>query len=475
MKFYTFISFMLVSTVFLSSCQDEQVRETVKPSLKIPSVELAAQPPLTTVQTTTPSIALTFNGLANDQTMTALLDALERAKITATFFVPGMQAAENPELIETILDYGHSVQNNTLNLVAPDALSYEEAYREIFLADQVLRERFALEPKYVRSKSGDSTEPFELAAAQLKQRVVTSTINPKDRMMQSAEEMLAYIDRFVSRGAIIELNTYLNPEIIPLIDLLAERMGERGYAFTSLEKLEATSYVTENSVATNGLELQSSDADVQPKVIRQFKTDEREVSLTFDDWAGEEQTLQLLDLLDRYDVKATFFLITKGVERNPQLARLILERGHEVASHSYNHQVVTEMTADALQQDVVRSDKILTTALQQKPLNYFRPAQGIMNDEAARNITATGVDYIMLYDIASWDWNMEIEPEEVYDRIMTAVEPGSIITMHLLDESHTLDVLPNVIETLQRDGYAIQPISAMLEKEGAVQDSERDE
>ena len=78
----------------------------------------------------------------------------------------------------------------------------------------------------------------------------------------------------------------------------------------------------------------------------------------------------------------------------------------------------------------------------------------------------------MLYDIASWDWNMEIEPEEVYDRIMTAVEPGSIITMHLLDESHTLDVLPDVIETLHRDGYSIQPISKMLEKEGAVNDSE---
>lgn len=472
MKFYSFISSILVSMVLLAACQDEKVIETVKPSLEIPKASLPALPPLTTVQTTNPSIALTFNGLADDQTMMELLDALKRSNITATFFVPGMQAAENPELIETIIDAGHSIQNNTLNLVAPDKLSYEEAYREIFLADQVLRDRFSLDPEYVRSKSGDSTEYFELAASQLDQRVVTSTINPKDRMMQSAEEMLAYIDRFVSRGAIIELNTYLNPEIIPLIDLLAERMNDRKYVFSTLEELENMSYVTGRTIPSNGLKEQSFDEATQPKVIRQFQTDERKVALTFDDWASETRTLELLDVLDRYNVKATFFLITRGVEQNPQLARLILERGHEIASHSYHHQVVTEMRPDELQQDVVRSDEILTEALQEKPLNYFRPAQGIMTDEAARVITATGVDYIMLYDIASWDWNMEIEPEEVYDRIMTAVEPGSIITMHLLDESHTLDVLPDVIETLHRDGYSIQPISKMLEKEGAVNDSE---
>ena len=472
MKFNSLLSSFLVGVFLLAGCQEEEVINPIKPSLEVPKVSHPALPPLTNIQTTTPSIALTFNGLADDQTMLVLLDALNKADITATFFVPGMQAAENPNMIKRIMQFGHSIQNNTLNMVVPDKLSYEEAYREIFLANQVLQNQFGLDPEYVRSKSGDSTEPFELAAAQLDQRVVTSTINPKDRNMQSAEEMLAYIDRFVSRGAIIELNTYLNPEVVPLIEKLAKRMSERNYSFSTLDELQDTSYVSGRTVSSNGLKVQKVRENIKPKIIRQFNTDKREVALTFDDWASEERTLELLDVLDRYQIKATFFLITRGVENNPQLARLILERGHEVASHSYHHQVVTEMTTEELQQDVVRSDEILTNALQQKPLNYFRPAQGIMTDEAARTIAATGVDYIMLYDVASWDWNMKIDTDEVYDRIIGTVEPGSIITMHILDNSHTIDVLPDIIETLHRDGYSIQPLSTMLEREVAVYDSE---
>lgn len=452
-------------TVIFSGCIADKETDklpAVVPKIDIPQPEGIAKKALSQIMTTENKVALTFNGLADEETMYQLLDELDRFAIKATFFLPGMRVAEEPELVKEILARGHTIQNNTLNHVIPDQLDYEEAYVEIFLANQVFQDKLNITPTYVRSRSGDSSPVFEQAATQLNMQVVSYSINPKDTQMQSAEEIAEYIGRFFVRGAIIELNTYINPNVIQAIELIYRNAAKAGYQLTTLEDVHASQYLKEDEPETNQLAVNHHVKDAQPKIIKKFITNQKDIALTFDDWATDRTLTTILDILDEYDVRSTFFLIGTGVERNPQLARYILERGHEVANHSYQHRVVTTMDLMELQEDIVKNDQILSFALQEKPKNYYRPAQGIVDKHTAQAIAATGIDYIVLYDVASFDWNLELSEDEVYQRIIDRVQPGSIIDMHILDDSHTIAVLPRIIKQLKQEGYIFKTISDLI-------------
>ncbi|CAM5335098.1 Chitin deacetylase OS=Lysinibacillus sphaericus OX=1421 GN=LS41612_05125 PE=4 SV=1 [Lysinibacillus sphaericus] len=109
--------------------------------------------------------------------------------------------------------------------------------------------------------------------------------------------------------------------------------------------------------------------NVQPHVYYRKNTTKKEIALSFYDWASEERTKEILDVLDKYNIQCTFFLIGKGVEKNPQLARLIVREG-TMTSHSYNHVDVTTMTPEELQEDVLKAHQALTYALQESPFVF---------------------------------------------------------------------------------------------------------
>lgn len=462
---YKFI-FVGLILFFLSGCIFQDVETeivSVKPMIEIQEPEKESQSVIKNIITVDKKMALTFNGLATSETMIALLDELDRFEIKATFFLQGMRIAEDPEVANEIIKRGHTVQNNTLNHVLTDNLTYEEAFVELELANKVFDDFLDIQPAYTRSRSGDSSIVFEKAAAQLDMTVVSNTINPKDSNMQSAREIADYVKRFASRGAVIQLNTYINPEIIPAIELIYQDATEAGYTLTTLEDVYAGSYISQDPPPTNNLQIQPDIEGVEPNIIYQFDTTEKEIVLTFDDWAGDQTTSAILEILDHYEIKATFFLIGSGVERNPQLARLILDHGHEIASHSYHHKVVTEMEPELLQEDVVKNDQVLSYALQEKPANYFRTAQGVIDGETAKLITATGVDHIVLFDVASHDWDLSLTEDEVFERVVTRTGPGSILGLHVLDDSHVLNVLPRIIEYYEEKGYTFKTISKMIE------------
>lgn len=451
--------------MLLQGCASEKrEQEITSPKTEIPEKENEAKPAITQIATTEKKMALTFNGLTDKETMLNLLNELDRLDIKSTFFLQGMRVAEDPELANEIIARGHTIQNNTLNHVLPNKLNYEEAYVELALANKIFKEHLNIQPSYVRSRSGDSSQALEEAAAQLDMKVISNTINPQDSKMQSAEEIAAYIKQFANRGAIIQLNTYINPEVIRAIELIYNDAAEAGYTLTTFEDLEKGNYLTNEIPNTNHLVINHEYDEIQPTIIEKFPTNDKEIALTFDDWASDETVSKVLDILDSYHIKSTFFLIGSGVEKNPQLAKLIMERGHEVASHSYSHKVVTEMDPLDLQKDIIKNDQVLSYALQEKPLNYFRPSQGVLNEETAKAIAATGVEYIILYDITSFDWDISRSEQEIFNRVVNKVKPGSIITMHILDESHTVSVLPSIIENLQQQGYTFRTITEMIAK-----------
>ncbi|SEO22290.1 Peptidoglycan/xylan/chitin deacetylase, PgdA/CDA1 family [Amphibacillus marinus] len=455
----------LLSSVALLGCASAQShvqQEPILPTLTIPSPEIEAAPPITQIITTDRVLALTFNGVGDVAEMAQLLDLLDQLNIKATFFIQGAKIVQEPELIQELVMRGHSIQNNTLNYVLIEDLNYEQAYRELALSNRLFEQHFHLYPAFTRSRSNNSSEPFLLAAAQLNMNVVQATMNLPEKETDSAIEIAEYVSHNASRGGIISLNSALIEELTKTVKLINDEVEKLEYRLVSLEEAMVNQYTLHNKHETNQLQMNLNFQAIEPKFITTFETEEKYISLTIDDWASDQTISQVLDILDHYSIKATFFLIGSGVEKQPQLARAIRERGHEIASHTYYHQIVTEMEPNELQDDLIRTDEILTQALREKPANYFRPPTGEIDETSAQVISAAGVDYIVLVDVASWDWNLTISADEVFQRIVNNIEPGGIITMHILDNSHTLEVLPRAVEYLLAEGYQFKTIGEML-------------
>ncbi|EJL30144.1 polysaccharide deacetylase family protein, partial [Brevibacillus sp. BC25] len=212
---------LLLTVVLVSGCsmfasKDESTEcQKTEKKQKITRYTGEKSKALSHVYTGRKELALTFNGMGDDKMMRSLLEQLDSYKIKATFFLPGIRVAEEPNIAKDILARGHEIQNNTLNQQDMSKLSYEQIYREIQLSNEVIKRETGISPRYVRTKSGDVTDDVRLAAAHLgMEAVVSYNINPKDRDLQrDAKTIGDYIARYMSRGSIISLNTDINPEV----------------------------------------------------------------------------------------------------------------------------------------------------------------------------------------------------------------------------------------------------------------------
>ncbi|CAM3553553.1 polysaccharide deacetylase family protein [Marinicrinis lubricantis] len=419
------------------------------------------------VYTVNKELALTFNGMADQDRMMRLLDELDKYHMKASFFLPGMRVAEEPDVAQMILNRGHEIENNTLDQSDMSLMSYEQIYQDIQLANDVIERETGVRPKYVRTRSGDYQEEIQLAADALEMEAVVSyTINPKDRDMQSAVEIAAYVEKYMQRGAIITLNTDVNPEIVGSIAYIADAASRRGYSFVSLEELIDSGAVRkplEQIPGYDAARINPNYANAEYELFDNLVSGRNEIALTFDDWGSDATINTILDILDRYGVKATFFPVAQGLQNNPNMARAIVEAGHEVANHTFSHPVVTTLTPEQLQEEVVKAHQILTEAIQQQPLMMFRPPTGEIDQETAEIVAATGYQTIAMFDVTALDWDASHSAEEIKSTILDQTVDGSVILLHLHDGIHTIEALPGLIEGLQGRGYSFVKLTELME------------
>lgn len=423
---------------------------------------------ISSVYTAKKELTLTFNGMGDEATMKRLLDELDAAQIKATFFLPGMRVAEEPNIAREILSRGHEIENNTLNQLDMSKLSYEQIYKEIHLSNQVMKKELGIDPRFVRTKSGDYTDDVRLAAAQLGMNAVVSyTINPKDSDMKDAKAIGAYVEKYLSRGGIITLNTDINPEVIRSIGHIAKAAADIGYKLVPLSQLVKDGgerKPLEQIPGYDAAKVNLEYANSKYNLIYNVETNKKQVALTFDDWGTDKTVTKILDILAEHDVVATFFLRAKGVENNPNLARAMVEAGHDVANHTYSHTVVTKMTPEELQQDVVKAHQVITEAIQQQPVMLFRPPTGEMDDRTGKVIAAIGYPNIAMYDVTTLDWDVKNSAADIVNGVMEQTKGGSVILLHMLDDIHTIEALPTVLERLKSKGYTFVKMADMIKR-----------
>ncbi|MCI3922749.1 polysaccharide deacetylase family protein [Paenibacillus sp. TRM 82003] len=461
---WTLAALLMLSGCGLSASPAEEPASSL-PSFMRYEGEMA--PAIDSVYTTRKEIALTFNGLGDAETMRRLLNKLDEHGMKATFFLPGMRVAEEPEIPEEILRRGHEVGNNTLNRLDMSSLDYESVYEEIRLTNEIIEEKLGVVPKFVRTKTGDYTDEVRLATAQLGMRGVASySINPRDWDGKSAEAIGSYFWEHMRRGGILSLNTDMNPDVVPALDRIAEAVDDVGYKLVPLSELVDRGGVRKPLEEIPGYDAASLNSDYRGAnydLVYSVDTDRKQVALTFDDWGSERTLSKLLDILHAYDVKATFFLRANGTEHTPNMARAMVEEGHEVANHTYSHPVLPKLTAERIQEEVVRAHRVITEAIQQQPSMLLRPPTGAIDSESAQAVAATGYTMIAQYDVTTFDWDPNVTAETIFNEVMTQTGPGSVILLHMLDDIHTLEALPAILEGLREKGYTIGTFSELLQ------------
>lgn len=175
------------------------------------------------------------------------------------------------------------------------------------------------------------------------------------------------------------------------------------------------------------------------------------VALTFDDGPDPRFTPQILDVLDRHGVRATFFVQGHQVQRYPWLARAIVDRGHAIANHGWDHAAMTKLSTPALDAQIHRTSDAIVRATGQRP-TCVRPPYGAIDGRVAGRVWAS-VHVPVTWTVDPFDWRRP-GAAAIFTRVMSKVTPGGVVLLHDGggDRSQTVAVLPFLIEALRQRG-----------------------
>ena len=186
------------------------------------------------------------------------------------------------------------------------------------------------------------------------------------------------------------------------------------------------------------------------------------VSLTFDAAWGDADTEELIAILDRYQVKATFFVVGEWVDRCGDSVRALSEAGHEIMNHSDTHPNMPRLSREKMVQEInACNDKI--QAITGKRPDLFRAPYGDY-DNALLETVETMQMYCLQWDVDSLDWK-GLSAEEITRRVVSQTASGSILLFHN-DAQHTPEALPQIIEQLKAKGYRFLTASEMIYRDG---------
>jgi len=195
------------------------------------------------------------------------------------------------------------------------------------------------------------------------------------------------------------------------------------------------------------------------------------IALTFDDGPNEPYTSQVLDILEQYRIKATFFIIGQNARRYPETCRRIVAAGNVIGNHSYHHvKSLCLRRGRTVARDIEMAHQAIYECTGLEP-TLFRPPHGFRTPWMMRIIRNLGYT-VVTWDNMTTDWNAEKSGDEIILAILGRAKPGGVIVLHdgrdtrlRYDRSHMLQALPFVIETLMERGFEFVTIPELLESE----------
>ncbi|WP_239616159.1 polysaccharide deacetylase family protein [Cohnella mopanensis] len=200
------------------------------------------------------------------------------------------------------------------------------------------------------------------------------------------------------------------------------------------------------------------------EMIWEVQTDQKMIALTFDDGPDKVQTNQILDLLDKYEAKATFFVIGNRVMKYPEIAKRIVQEGHEVANHTYNHVYFKRpSSAGLVQQEIERTERVIFQATGKKS-SLFRPPGGLYDDTIVQVSNRMGLVPVM------WSWHQDTRDwskpgaRKIGDKVIRNARNGDIVLFHdhVQGKTQTIEAIGIILPELRARGYRFVTVSELI-------------
>lgn len=190
----------------------------------------------------------------------------------------------------------------------------------------------------------------------------------------------------------------------------------------------------------------------------------KQVALTFDDVPDPRFTPQVLDVLKKQGVKATFFVVGSRARKHPDLLRRIHREGHIIGNHSYSHPLFKTKSVQEFKNEIERTEKVIERLIGYKP-RLIRPPYGEINEEQLKWAKQQGYK-IINWNVDSLDWKA-LDKNKVKHNVLSAVGPGSIVLQHAgggtgSNLTGTIEALPDIIRVLRNRGYRFVTITDLL-------------
>ena len=190
--------------------------------------------------------------------------------------------------------------------------------------------------------------------------------------------------------------------------------------------------------------------------------DRKTVALTFDDGPDPEITPQVLDLLDKYNAKASFFLIGEHIK--PETEALIHrehDSGHEIDCHSLTHQDMTKFTAEQIIAETEETTRRIVSVIGEEP-RFFRPPFILYNEDMFENIP-----YPFICGVGCNDWIIDYPAEKRAEEMLAAAADGTMLLLHDMKGNHrTVEALKTVMPELVKQGYEFVTLTELFDIHG---------
>jgi peptidoglycan/xylan/chitin deacetylase (PgdA/CDA1 family) len=183
------------------------------------------------------------------------------------------------------------------------------------------------------------------------------------------------------------------------------------------------------------------------------------IAITFDDGPQDVQTPRLLKMLKARGIKATFFCVGQCVAQSPEIARQIVEEGHEIANHSWNHPLLTKMGEAAVKDQIDRTHNVIKQTTGVTP-TLLRPPYGGFTVKQRAWANAVWNYKVILWDVDSLDWKHR-SPAKTESIILAETKKGSIILCHDIHKT-TVDAMPATLDALRAKGFKFVTVTELM-------------
>lgn len=238
-------------------------------------------------------------------------------------------------------------------------------------------------------------------------------------------------------------------------------IGAYGFSGKMLEEKKQTT--TRESVTTDSEQQEKTEAPTETEVFEASKekpkSTDKLVALTFDDGPYTPVTSKILDTLEKYNGKATFFVVGDRAENYCKVLKRASDMGCEIGSHTYSHVNLANLSVPKMQREIEKSCNAISEVTG-KEVRIIRPPEGATNESVKANI---GMPMVM-WSVDSRDWDYR-NADKDYKSVMDNVFDGSIVLMHDL-YPETADAVARIVPELAKQGYRFVTFSELMELRG---------